>query len=538
MCGKLHLAYDIAFINFAVHTAKFLITALYERGTTHMKDNVIILDFAGGHNQLIARKVREQRVFCEILPYTKSFDAIMAKQPKGIILIGGNEIDANGAAAPQCDPKIFTAGIPVLGIGYGALVLAKVFGGELSPYAQSADKMQPIMPDVQSPLFVGVGNGQVLAHVAQSVTALPGGFVKIADMAFADETNHRYGLLFHPEADETKIGEQVLHNFLYDICGVNGGWTMQAFADDAIADIRKTVGEGKVLLALSGGVDSSVVAVLLHKAIGKNLICIFVDTGLMRKDEGDDVERIFGSEFDINLKRVNAEERFLGKLAGVEDPEQKRKIIGEEFIRVFEEEAKKVGHVEYLAQGTIYPDIIESGVGAALVKSHHNVGGLPEHIDFDGLIEPVRDLFKDEVRALGEVLGIPAHMVWRQPFPGPGLGIRVIGELTKQKLDVLREVDAIFREEVANVGLDREIWQYFAVLTGIRSVGVSSDSRTYKYMVALRAVNSIDAMTADFARVPYDVLAKASSRIVAEVPEVNRVVYDITAKPPATIEWE
>ena len=503
-----------------------------------MKDNIIILDFAGGHNQLIARKVREQRVFCEILPYTKPFEEIMAKQPKGIILIGGSEIDANVEDAPKCDPQIFTANIPVLGIGYGALAMAKMLGGKLSPYVQRADEMLPIVPDVQSLLFAGVADDQVLAHMAQSVTTLPDGFTKLADIAFADEINHHYGLLFHPEADESKFGETVLRNFLYDICDVSGEWTMQAFADEAIADIRTTVGDGKVLLALSGGVDSSVVAVLLHKAIGKNLICIFVDTGLMRKNEGDDVERIFGSEFDINLKRVNAEDRFLRKLAGVEDPEQKRKIIGEEFIRVFEEEAKKVGHVEYLAQGTIYPDIIESGIGAALVKSHHNVGGLPEHIDFDGLIEPVRDLFKDEVRELGEVLGIPAHMVWRQPFPGPGLGIRVIGELTKQKLDVLREVDAIFREEVANAGLDREIWQYFAVLTGIRSVGVSADSRTYKYMVALRAVNSIDAMTADFARVPYDVLEKASSRIVAEVPEVNRVVYDITAKPPATIEWE
>ena len=357
--------------------------------------------------------------------------------------------------------------------------------------------------------------------------------------AFGSEEKGIYGVQFHPEVNHTQFGQQILRNFLYGVCHASGDWTMHSFAQTAVEDIRKKVGNGKVLLALSGGVDSSVVAALMHQAIGKNLICIFVDHGLMRKNEGDDVVRIFGKEFDMNLTRVNAQERFLSKLAGVSEPEKKRKIIGEEFIRVFEEEAKKIGKVEFLAQGTIYPDVVESGAGeAALIKSHHNVGGLPEYVDFEEIIEPLRDLFKDEVRALGEELGIPSYMVWRQPFPGPGLAIRIIGEITKEKLDILREADFIFRDEIAKAGLEREIWQYFAVLTNMRSVGVMGDERTYDYTLALRAVNSVDAMTADWAKIPYDVLEKASNRIINEVKHINRIVYDITSKPPATIEWE
>lgn len=506
-----------------------------------MKDTIIILDFGGGHNQLIARRIRGLEVYCEIMPYNASYSDIMAKNPKGIVLIGG-EIDAALPEAPMCDARVFDGDIPVLGIGYGARSMVRTMGGKLTPFdAAKKEEMQEIICDTQCALFDGMPmETEVFLSEAQMVASLPNGFSYTAkDVAFANSEKDLYGVLFHPEVSETEYGNRVLKNFLFTICEAAGDWTMESFAEDSIAEIREKVGAGKVLLALSGGVDSSVVAVLLNKAIGKNLTCIFVDTGLMRKNEGDEVMRVFGEEFDINLKRIDAEARFLEKLKDVEDPEEKRKIIGEEFIRVFEEEAKKIGRVQFLAQGTIYPDIIESGVGdAKLVKSHHNVGGLPEHIDFDDLIEPVRDLFKDEVRELGEVLGIPEHMVWRQPFPGPGLGIRVIGTLTKEKLDVLREVDAIFRGEIMLAGLDRDIWQYFAVLTNIKSVGVVDDARTYQYMVALRAVNSIDAMTADFARIPYDVLAKASARIVAEVKEVNRVVYDITTKPPATIEWE
>lgn len=377
------------------------------------------------------------------------------------------------------------------------------------------------------------------------VSKAPDGFSTIASTAncpvaaFCNTERKIYGVQFHPEVMHTKNGNRILHNFLYNICGAQGLWTMANFAETTVAAVRERVGSKKVLLALSGGVDSSVAAVLLNKAVGKNLICIFVDHGLLRKDEGDQVMAVFKEQYDMNLTRVNAEARFLEKLKGVFEPEEKRKIIGEEFIRVFEEEAKKIGKVDFLAQGTIYPDVIESGSGeAALIKSHHNVGGLPDCVDFQEIIEPLRDLFKDEVRALGEELGIPHHMVWRQPFPGPGLAIRIIGDLTREKLSLLREADFILRDEIAKAGLDREIWQYFAVLTDMRSVGVMGDERTYDYTVALRAVTSVDGMTADWARIPYDVLEKISGRIVAEVGHINRVVYDVTSKPPATIEWE
>ncbi len=510
-----------------------------------MRQTIIVLDFGGQYNQLIARRVRDENVYAEILPYNTSVERIREKQPIGIIFTGGpNSVYEEGA--PVCSDEVFSLGIPILGICYGSQLISKLLGGNVARAPKGEYGQAQINYQTQSALFEGIPTQSVcwMSHM-DYIDRAPEGFTVTASTntcpvaAFEDEGRKIYGVQFHPEVQHTEHGQTMLKHFLYDICGAKGDWDMNDYAKKLIDEIREKVGDKKVLLALSGGVDSSVCAVLLHKAVGKNLTCVFVDTGLMRKFEPEEVEDIFCKQFDMNLVHVKAEERFLSKLAGVRDPERKRKIIGEEFIRVFEEEAKKIGKVNFLAQGTIYPDIVESGVGdAALIKSHHNVGGLPDHVDFDEIIEPLRELFKDEVRKLGEDLGLPHKMVWRQPFPGPGLAIRVIGEITKEKLDLLRDVDYIFRDEIAKADLDEKIWQYFAVLTDMRSVGVMGDERTYDYTVALRGVTSVDAMTADWARIPYDVLGAASSRIINEVGHINRIVYDITSKPPATIEWE
>ncbi len=510
-----------------------------------MKETVLVIDFGGQYNQLIARRVRELNVYCEILPYHASFERIAGYRPKGIIFTGGPN-SAYAKDAPKCDERLFSSGIPILGICYGAQLMTLMQGGTVGRAERRDFGKTDIAYDTASNLFKDMPEKAVcwMSHV-DYVDAIPTGFDVIATTqgcpfaAFANADKKQYGVQFHPEVMHTQNGTQILKNFLYEICGCAGGWTMASFAQSTIDAIKQKLGGQRVLLALSGGVDSSVAAVLLQKAAGNNLTCIFVDHGLLRKDEADEVERVFKGQYDIKLIRVDAKERFLMRLKGVTDPETKRKIIGEEFIRVFEEEAKKIGGTDFLAQGTIYPDVIESGAGhAAVIKSHHNVGGLPDHVDFREIIEPLRELFKDEVRRLGDELKIPHHIVYRQPFPGPGLAIRIIGEITKEKLDILREADYIFRDEIAKAGLDEEIWQYFAVLTGMRSVGVMGDERTYDYTVALRAVTSVDGMTADWARIPYDVMEKISNRIINEAGHINRIVYDITSKPPATIEWE
>lgn len=506
---------------------------------------VLVLDFGGQYNQLIARRVREANVYCEVLPYNVSVERVKALNPKGIIFTGG-PASVLDEKAPYCDKEIFNLGVPVLGICYGMQLMGVMLGGNVSRADQREYGKVEINVDNKSLLMKGVEDNTTcwMSHTF-FVQQLPEGFKNIGtsvncpNVAMENIEKNFYGVQFHPEVMHTPKGKEMLRNFLYNICKCSGDWKMSSFVEASIKAIREKVGDKKVLCALSGGVDSSVAAVLISKAVGKQLTCIFVDHGLLRKYEGDQVEEVFRKQYDINMVRVNCEDRFLGKLAGVSDPETKRKIIGEEFIRVFEDEAKKIGTVDFLVQGTIYPDVIESGVGdAAVIKSHHNVGGLPDYVDFKEIIEPLRNLFKDEVRKAGEELGIPAHIVWRQPFPGPGLAIRVIGDITKDKLEILRDSDHIFREEIANAGLDREINQYFTVLTGMRSVGVMGDERTYDYTLALRAVTTTDFMTADWARIPYDLLEKISSRIVNEVKHINRVVYDITSKPPATIEWE
>ena len=508
---------------------------------------VIVLDFGGQYNQLIARRVRECNVYCEVMPCTTPLSQLKAMDPIGIIFTGGpNSVYLD--SSPHVDPEIFTWGVPILGICYGCQLMAHTLGGQVTEAqddsAREYGKTQTYY-DTTSPLFKGLPQEGIswMSH-GDYMAKVPDGFALTAhsdscpNVAIADEARGFYGVQFHPEVNHTQHGIDMIRNFLYEVCRAKGDWTMEDYCRTAIAQIREKIGGGKVLLALSGGVDSSVAAALLAEAVGSQLTCVFVDHGLMRKNEGDEVEAAF-SKWDINFVRVDAEQRFLIKLAGVSEPEHKRKIIGEEFIRVFEEEAKKIGRVDYLVQGTIYPDVIESGAGdAAVIKSHHNVGGLPDYVDFKEIIEPLRLLFKDEVRQLGRELKLPEYLVMRQPFPGPGLAIRVIGDLTKDKLDRLRDADAIYREEIAAAGLGASINQSFAVLTNTRSVGVMGDGRTYDYTLALRAVTTSDFMTADWARIPYDVLDRISTRIVNEVQGINRIVYDITSKPPATIEWE
>ena len=508
---------------------------------------VIVLDFGGQYNQLIARRVRECGVYCEVKPYTTPLAELQALSPIGFIFTGGPN-SVYESDAPQVDPALFSLGIPVLGICYGCQLMAQALGGQVSPAqadtAREYGKTETWY-DTDCRLFHGLPE-QGISWMSHSdyMAKVPDGFQLVAhtaacpNVAIADEARGFYGVQYHPEVNHTQNGVAMIRNFLYEVCGAVGDWTMGDYKQSAIQALRDKVGTGKVLLALSGGVDSSVAAALLAEAVGSQLTCVFVDHGLMRLNEGDEVEAAF-AKWDINFVRVDAETRFLLKLAGVAEPERKRKIIGEEFIRVFEEEAKKIGRVDYLVQGTIYPDVIESGAGdAAVIKSHHNVGGLPDYVDFKEIIEPLRLLFKDEVRQLGRELGLPEYLVMRQPFPGPGLAIRVIGDLTKEKLDLLRLADAIYREEIAAAGQDKNINQYFAVLTNTRSVGVMGDGRTYDYTLALRAVTTSDFMTADWARIPYDVLDRISTRIVNEVKGINRIVYDITSKPPATIEWE
>ena len=513
------------------------------------RELVIVLDFGGQYNQLVARRVRESQVYCEIYSYRTDLETIKKMNPKGIILTGGPN-SCYLEDSPTYSRELFELGIPVLGLCYGAQLMMHVLGGKVERAdVREYGKTEVLVDKQDSRIFENVSPKTIcwMSHFDYISRIAPGFEITAhtADCPVAAAENAEkqlYAIQFHPEVLHTAEGSKMLYNFVRNVCGCAGDWRMDSFVENSIQEIREKVGDGKVLLALSGGVDSSVAAGLLSKAIGKQLTCVFVDHGLLRKNEGDEVEAVFGptGDFDLNFIRVNAQERYYQKLAGVTDPEQKRKIIGEEFIRVFEEEAKKIGAVDFLAQGTIYPDVVESGLGgeSAVIKSHHNVGGLPDFVDFKEIIEPLRDLFKDEVRSAGLELGLPRELVFRQPFPGPGLGVRIVGEVTAEKVRIVQDADAIYREEIANAGMNQEINQYFAALTNMRSVGVMGDERTYDYAVALRAVKTIDFMTAEAAEIPFEVLQKVMSRIINEVKGVNRVFYDLTSKPPGTIEFE
>ena len=509
------------------------------------KELILIIDFGGQYNQLIARRVREQNVYCEVVPYTISIEKIKEKNPKGIIFTGGPS-SIYTEDAPKCTEDIFNLNIPILGICYGMQYMAYTLGGQVKKADKREYGQMSVNLDLNSKLFNGLDDKNIcLMSHTDYVDSVPQGFMKIANTdtckiaAMQNEEKGFYGVQFHPEVNHTEKGNIIIRNFVIGICKCSGSWKMDAYAKTTIENLKQKLGDKKAVCALSGGVDSSVAAVILSKAIGKNLTCIFVDHGLLRKNEVEEVEDIFTNKFDVNFVKVDAKERFLNKLKNVTSPEQKRKIIGEEFIRVFEEEGKKIGSVDYLVQGTIYPDVIESGLGkSSVIKSHHNVGGLPDYVDFKEIVEPLRNLFKDEVRNLGRELGLPDYLVNRQPFPGPGLAIRIIGDITEEKLEILKDADYIFREEVSKNNMEKELSQYFAVLTDTRSVGVMGDERTYDYLIALRAVVTDDFMTAKFAKISYEILEKISQRIVNEVNHVNRIVYDVTSKPPATIEWE